>query len=310
MYDNMTLEKTNKIDKKRKECISMAENTNIETRNMGQELTQAVQAKTEQPENDRRVLMQNVYDTNMQAVKDGIEGDVMTNGTITEKRNFMSNVMSANLYGKQLATKDNPVTVPDIELDADNNIKLTLQEYTPPEVSYDLGKVNTLSNHVAVSGTMSKDEISARNSMKDVNAYVEAKQEGKGDSYQTSSERVSSNISESSKNTKSVANAATLGAGVGAGAGAAVGTIVPGVGTAIGAGVGTGVGVVTTMIGNNIGKSTKNVKTLVESRTSSVADKVVTQAINADKRSTRITQAEALSNSIESAEKSSEAEFV
>lgn len=308
----MTLEKTNKIDKKRKECISMAENTNIETRNMGQELTQAVQAKTEQPENDRRVLMQNVYDTNMQAVKDGIEGDVMTNGTITEKRNFMSNVMSANLYGKQLATKDNPVTVPDIELDADNNIKLTLQEYTPPEVSYDLGKVNTLSNHVAVSGTMSKDEISARNSMKDVNAYVEAKQEGKGDSYQTSSERVSSNISESSKNTKSVANAATLGAGVGAGAavGSAVGSIVPGVGTAIGAGVGTGVGVVTTMIGNNIGKSTKNVKTLVESRTSSVADKVVTQAINADKRSTRITQAEALSNSIESAEKSSEAEFV
>ena len=281
----------------------MSKNTNIDTKNMGQELIQAVQAKAEQPENDRRALMQSVYDTNMQAVKDGIEGDVMTNGTVTEKRNFMSNVMSANLYGKQLATKDNPVTVPDIELDADNNIKLTLQEYTPPEVSYDLGKANTLSNQVAMSGAMSKDEISARSSMKDVNAYVEAKQEGKGESYQTSSEQ----LFNKSQKISSV---------VGIGMGAAVGnTFVPGVGTVIGAGVGTkvgaSIGAVSGAIGNKLSDAAKSATNfLVESRTSSVADKAVTQAINVDKRSTRIAQAEALSNSVESAEKSSEAEFI
>lgn len=281
----------------------MSKNTNIDTKNMGQELIQAVQAKAEQPENDRRALMQSVYDTNMQAVKDGIEGDVMTNGTVTEKRNFMSNVMSANLYGKQLATKDNPVTVPDIELDADNNIKLTLQEYTPPEVSYDLGKANTLSNQVAMSGAMSKDEISARSSMKDVNAYVEAKLEGKGESYQTSSEQ----LFNKSQKISSVA---------GMGMGAAVGnTFVPGVGTVIGAGVGTkvgaSIGAVSGAIGDKLSDAAKSATNfLVESRTSSVADTAVTQAINADKRSTRIAQAEALSNSVESAEKSSEAEFI
>lgn len=290
----------------------MADNTNVETKNMGQELAQVVNAKLEQPENDRRALMQGVYDTNMQAVKDGIESDVMKNGTIDDKRNFMSNVMSANLYGKQLATKDNPTIIPDIELDADNNIKLTLQDYTPPEMSYDLGSAKTLSNQVAVVGTMSKDEMEARSSMKDVNAYVEAKQDGKGDSFQTSSEKVFSKVVESSNSAKNIAGAATLGTGVGLGAavGSAFGSIVPGAGTAIGAGVGAGVGVVTTMIGNKIGKPTKNAKTLVESRTSSVADKAVSQVINADKRSTRIAQAEALSNSVESAEKSSEAEFI
>lgn len=291
------------------------QNENIEKKDMGQELTHLVQEKAAQPSNDRRNLMQNVYDANMQSVKDGLENDVMGNGTLDEKRDFMKNVMSANLYGKQLATKDNPVTVPDIEVDDKTGaISLTLQDYTPPEISYEIGSakdmknsmaLNDMKNRMALNDTMSVDERDVRTSMRKVNAYVDSKQDTstpytKSDGFSGTINKVKESVEK-----VSVKEAGITGARVGATVGSALGGI--GVGTGIGAGIGGAIGVAGSNVVNALKGSEK--KNVVESRRNSI-DKTVSDVIKADKKSSRIAQAEALSSNIKSDEKSSEAEFV
>ena len=49
----------------------------------------------------KRKLMESTYATNMQAVQDGINSKVMETGSLDDRREFMANVASANLYGKQ-----------------------------------------------------------------------------------------------------------------------------------------------------------------------------------------------------------------
>lgn len=282
------------------------QNENIEKKDMGQELTHLVQEKAAQPSNDRRNLMQNVYDANMQSVKDGLENDVMGNGTLDEKRDFMKNVMSANLYGKQLATKDNPVTVPDIEVDDKTGaISLTLQDYTPPEISYEIGSAKDMKNSMALNDTMSVDEKDVRTSMRKVNAYVDSKQDTstpytKSDGFSGTINKVKESVEK-----VSVKEAGITGARVGATVGSALGGI--GVGTGIGAGIGGAIGVAGSNVASALKASEK--KNVVESRRNSI-DKTVSDVIKADKKSSRIAQAEALSSNIKSDEKSSEAEFV
>lgn len=282
------------------------QNENIEKKDMGQELTHLVQEKAAQPSNDRRNLMQNVYDANMQSVKDGLENDVMGNGTLDEKRDFMKNVMSANLYGKQLATKDNPVTVPDIEVDDKTGaISLTLQDYTPPEISYEIGSAKDMKNSMALNDTMSVDERDVRTSMRKVNAYVDSKQDTstpytKSDGFSGTINKVKESVEK-----VSVKEAGITGARVGATVGSALGGI--GVGTGIGAGIGGAIGVAGSNVASALKASEK--KNVVESRRNSI-DKTVSDVIKADKKSSRIAQAEALSSNIKSDEKSSEAEFV
>ena len=282
------------------------QNENIEKKDMGQELTHLVQEKAAQPSNDRRNLMQNVYDANMQSVKDGLENDVMGNGTLDEKRDFMKNVMSANLYGKQLATKDNPVTVPDIEVnDKTGAISLTLQDYTPPEISYEIGSAKDMKNSMALNDTMSVDEKDVRTSIRRVDAYVDSKQDTstpytKSDGFSGTINKVKESVEK-----VSVKEAGITGARVGATVGSALGGI--GVGTGIGAGIGGAIGVAGSNVASALKASEK--KNVVESRRNSI-DKTVSDVIKADKKSSRIAQAEALSSNIKSDEKSSEAEFV
>lgn len=282
------------------------QNENIEKKDMGQELTHLVQEKAAQPSNDRRNLMQNVYDANMQSVKDGLENDVMGNGTLDEKRDFMKNVMSANLYGKQLATKDNPVTVPDIEVDDKTGaISLTLQDYTPPEISYEIGSAKDMKNSMALNDTMSVDEKDVRTSIRRVDAYVDSKQDTstpytKSDGFSGTINKVKESVEK-----VSVKEAGITGARVGATVGSALGGI--GVGTGIGAGIGGAIGVAGSNVASALKASEK--KNVVESRRNSI-DKTVSDVIKADKKSSRIAQAEALSSNIKSDEKSSEAEFV
>lgn len=254
------------------------------TKDMGKEVMQTMQDKSAQPENDRRTIMQNVYDTSMQSVQSGIENDIWNKGSLTEKREFMANVMSANLYGKQLATKDNPVMIPDIEVDdRTEKVSLTMSEYRPPEVTYEMGSSKGLSNSVALTESTSSQEKDVRNSMKDVHSYVDAKQEGKGDEFVTTAQK---------DKVKDVATTATpvgCAAGIGAKAGAMFG--VPGM----------AVGGVAGAVMGAYGK-----KSLVESRVST-PEKAVSQAISADKRSSRLAQAEALVSNVKT--ESNEVEY-
>lgn len=68
-----------------------------ESVDMGQALQDTMTEKNEAPENDKKQLMQTIYDGNMKAVQDGITNDVMSKGTLDEKRAFFENVASANL---------------------------------------------------------------------------------------------------------------------------------------------------------------------------------------------------------------------
>lgn len=262
----------------------MANTTKDMGKDMGKEVMQTMQDKSAQPENDRRAIMQNVYDTSMQSVQSGIENDIWNKGSLTEKREFMANVMSANLYGKQLATKDNPVMIPDIEVDdRTEKVSLTMSEYRQPEVTYEIGSSKGLSNSVALTESTSSQEKDVRNSMKDVHSYVDAKQEGKGNEFVTTAQK---------DKVKDVATTATLvggAAGIGAKAGAIFG--VPGM----------AVGGVAGAVMGAYGK-----KSLVESRVST-PEKAVSQAISADKRSSRLAQAEALVSNVKT--ESNEVEY-
>lgn len=291
---------------------------------------------------DKRKLMQSTYETNMKAVQDGIDTKVMENGSLNDRRDFMANVASANLYGKQLSTKENPYVVPDIEVDdKTNQIKLNMQEYIPPEktASIELGE-NTKKNQKVMDDMESKNEKDAKESLNTLNEYADEKavsgaKKAKG---KISRENINEDVKDTvSKDRKAFGIMGGAGGALAAGAtGAAIGsTVAPGVGTVVGAGVGAISG---TAVGKTIGKAVghvggtlvngvvgavrkapTNIGThVVESRTATASDKAVTKAIRADvkesssktKQDDRIARAEAMASNVQTSEKSSEAEFV
>lgn len=258
----------------------------------------------------KRKLMESTYATNMQAVQDGINSKVMETGSLDDRREFMANVASANLYGKQLATKDHPYVVPDIEVDDKTGlIKLNMQEYTPPEKTKStvLG-FNTPKNKELMDDMESKHEKDAKDSLHTLNEYADEKavsgvHRAKG---MISRENITEDVKGAVANDRNLFG--VLGGAGGAlaagAAGAAVGSAVaPGVGTVVGA-----VRKVPTNFGTNV----------VESRTATASDKAVTTAIRADvkdsvsktKQDDRIARAEAMASNVKTSEKTSEAEFV
>ena len=290
----------------------------------------------------KRKLMESTYATNMQAVQDGINSKVMETGSLDDRREFMANVASANLYGKQLATKDHPYVVPDIEVDDKTGlIKLNMQEYTPPEKTKStvLG-FNTPKNKELMDDMESKHEKDAKDSLHTLNEYADEKavsgvHRAKG---MISRENITEDVKGAVANDRNLFG--VLGGAGGAlaagAAGAAVGSAVaPGVGTVVGAGVGVLKG---SVLGHTVGKAVGHVggtlvngivgavrkvptnlgTNVVESRTATASDKAVTKAIRADvkdsvsktKQDDRIARAEAMASNVKTSEKSSEAEFV
>ena len=296
--------------------------------------------KDTQTTEDKRKLMQSTYATNMQAVQDGINSKVMETGSLNDRREFMANVASANLYGKQLSTKENPYVVPDIEAD-DRGITLHMIKYVPPEEmkSIDIGE-NTKKNQKVMGDMESNHEKDAKKSLHILNEYADEKaasgvQKAKG---KISRENITEDVKGAVANDRKLFG--VLGGAGGAlaagAAGAAVGSAVaPGVGTVVGAGVGALKG---SALGHTVGKTVGHVggtlangvvgavrkvptnlgTNVVESRTATVSDKAVTKAIRADvkesvskaKQDDRIARAEAMASNIQTSEKSSEAEFV
>lgn len=282
----------------------------------------------------KRKLMESTYATNMQAVQDGINSKVMETGSLDDRREFMANVASANLYGKQLATKDHPYVVPDIEVDDKTGlIKLNMQEYTPPEKTKStvLG-FNTPKNKELMDDMESKHEKDAKDSLHTLNEYADEK--AVSGVHRAKGMISRENITEDVKG--AVANDRNLFGVLGGAAGAAVGSAVaPGVGTVVGAGVGVLKG---SVLGHTVGKAVGHVggtlangivgavrkvptnlgTNVVESRTATASDKAVTKAIRADvkdsvsktKQDDRIARAEAMASNVKTSEKSSEAEFV
>lgn len=298
--------------------------------------------KDTQISEDKRKLMQYTYTTNMQAVQDGINSKVMETGSLDDRREFMANVASANLYGKQLSTKEHPYIVPDIEVDdKTNEIKLHMQKYMPPEEtkSISLGE-NTKKNQKVMDDMESKHEKDAKDSLHTLNEYADEKaasgvHKAKG---MISRENITEDVKGAVANDRNLFG--VLGGAGGAlaagAAGAAVGSAVaPGVGTVVGAGVGVLKG---SVLGHTVGKAVGHVggtlangivgavrkvptnlgTNVVESRTATVSDKAVTKAIRADVKDTvsktkqdeRIARAEAMASNVKTSEKSSEAEFV
>lgn len=298
--------------------------------------------KDTQISEDKRKLMQYTYTTNMQAVQDGINSKVMETGSLDDRREFMANVASANLYGKQLSTKEHPYIVPDIEVDdKTNEIKLHMQKYMPPEEtkSISLGE-NTKKNQKVMDDMESKHEKDAKDSLHTLNEYVDEKavsgvHRAKG---MISRENITEDVKGAVANDRNIFG--VLGGAGGAlaagAAGAAVGSAVaPGVGTVVGAGVGVLKG---SVLGHTVGKAVGHVggtlangivgavrkvptnlgTNVVESRTATASDKAVTKAIRADvkdsvsktKQDDRIARAEAMASNVKTFEKSSEAEFV
>lgn len=298
--------------------------------------------KDTQISEDKRKLMQYTYTTNMQAVQDGINSKVMETGSLDDRREFMANVASANLYGKQLSTKEHPYIVPDIEVDdKTNEIKLHMQKYMPPEEtkSISLGE-NTKKNQKVMDDMESKHEKDAKDSLHTLNEYVDEKavsgvHRAKG---MISRENITEDVKGAVANDRNLFGAlGGAGGALAAGAaGAAVGSAVaPGVGTVVGAGVGVlkgsvlghavgkAVGHVGGTLANGIVGAVRKVPTnlgtnVVESRTATASDKAVTKAIKADvkdsvsktKQDDRIARAEAMASNVKTSEKSSEAEFV
>lgn len=298
--------------------------------------------KDTQISEDKRKLMQYTYTTNMQAVQDGINSKVMETGSLDDRREFMANVASANLYGKQLSTKEHPYIVPDIEVDdKTNEIKLHMQKYMPPEEtkSISLGE-NTKKNQKVMDDMESKHEKDAKDSLHTLNEYVDEKavsgvHRAKG---MISRENITEDVKGAVANDRNLFGAlGGAGGALAAGAaGAAVGSVVaPGVGTVVGAGVGVLKG---SVLGHTVGKAVGHVggtlangivgavrkvptnlgTNVVESRTATASDKAVTKAIRADvkdsvsktKQDDRIARAEAMASNVKTSEKSSEAEFV
>lgn len=298
--------------------------------------------KDTQISEDKRKLMQYTYTTNMQAVQDGINSKVMETGSLDDRREFMANVASANLYGKQLSTKEHPYIVPDIEVDdKTNEIKLHMQKYMPPEEtkSISLGE-NTKKNQKVMDDMESKHEKDAKDSLHILNEYADEKavsgvHRAKG---MISRENITEDVKGAVANDRNFFGAlGGAGGALAAGAaGAAVGSAVaPGVGTVVGAGVGVlkgsvlghavgkAVGHVGGTLANGIVGAVRKVPTnlgtnVVESRTATASDKAVTKAIRADvkdsvsktKQDDRIARAEAMASNVKTSEKSSEAEFV
>ena len=298
--------------------------------------------KDTQISEDKRKLMQYTYTTNMQAVQDGINSKVMETGSLDDRREFMANVASANLYGKQLSTKEHPYIVPDIEVDdKTNEIKLHMQKYMPPEEtkSISLGE-NTKKNQKVMDDMESKHEKDVKDSLHTLNEYVDEKavsgvHRAKG---MISRENITEDVKGAVANDRNLFGAlGGAGGALAAGAaGAAVGSAVaPGVGTVVGAGVGVLKG---SVLGHTVGKAVGHVggtlangivgavrkvptnlgTNVVESRTATASDKAVTKAIRADvkdsvsktKQDDRIARAEAMASNVKTSEKSSEAEFV
>lgn len=225
----------------------------------------------------KRKLMESTYATNMQAVQDGINSKVMETGSLDDRREFMANVASANLYGKQLATKDHPYVVPDIEVDDKTGlIKLNMQEYTPPEKTKStvLG-FNTPKNKELMDDMESKHEKDAKDSLHTLNEYADEK--AVSGVHRAKGMISRENITEDVKG--AVANDRNL-FGVLGGAGGALAA------GAAGAAVGSA----------------------VASALAIRAD--VKDSVSKTKQDDRIARAEAMASNVKTSEKSSEAEFV
>lgn len=89
------------------------------------------------PENDKKKQMQMLYDTSLQSVQNGLKQDILQTGTLDDKRDFFVHVMSAGLYGKQLAAANGkPYVVPEIEVqDNTDAISVDLRQFVPTCVS-------------------------------------------------------------------------------------------------------------------------------------------------------------------------------
>lgn len=264
--------------------------TGNKNKDMGRVVEAAMIAKKDVPVNDKKQLMETIYNGNMEAVQKGLDSDVLNKGSLQEKRNFFENVASANLYGKQLAgANEKAYKVPDIEVDdVTGKISLTLQDYTPPTMSYEMGSMQDKKTARAMDDVMSKNEQNVHKSIRDVNSYVDLKQDGSAKDAARKTVGLSRGFGSVVKDV-----------GLGAATGAGFGTIVPGVGTAIGAGVGAAMG--------GVGGIAHTVRhSMIESR-QSAGEQAASKAIRADakevkhsSRQDRIAQAEAISGNIQS----------
>lgn len=109
-------------------------------------MKETIDGLNEQQGTAKRDLYNQLYETNMEKVQDGLKADVWNQGTLEEKREFMQSVMSANVSGKLAATKDNPKLVPDVTYTENGTLNLEFQEYTPAETTIELGQAKGKDN--------------------------------------------------------------------------------------------------------------------------------------------------------------------
>ena len=346
----------------------------------GERLQELMESKAVAPEDNKRELMQKIYDQNMEKVREGLESNVMMHNDLAAKKEFMANVLSANMYGKQLATDEKPYMVPELREAENGTISLALEEYKPSKevASIEIGTTKDFTTNVAMH-TQDSTEKSVEESLDKVDKYVDAKYSGKNDVTNngaaknndlfsndarvgldkeqvlrslgvTSDKNVSKDIMKGAM--KGAAVGSVMMPGTGTALGAAVGatkqavenvvTNMPVHGAALGAAVGAAVGatkqavenVVTNMPGHavvmgavgatkqaveNVARTGTTVN-MVESRQlrdmvelrQSRNENIVDNVLRADAKSShqdRVAQAEALSSSVASDDKSNEAQL-
>ena len=296
----------------------------------GERLQEAMESKAAAPEDNKRELLQNIYDRSMEEVRKGLESNVMMYGDNAAQKQFMANVLAANMSGKQLATDENPYVVPELYEDENGKLSLVLEEYRPSKeiASVEIGTTKDVTTGI-VMHNQDSIEKSVEESLDKVDKYVDAKYSGKN----LDKEQVLRSLGVTSdKNvSKDIMKGAMKGAAVGS-------VMMPGTGTALGAAVGATKqaveSVVTNMPGHavvmgavgatkqaveNVARTGTTVN-MVESRQlrdmvelrQSRNENIVDNVLRADAKSShqdRVAQAEALSSGVASDGKSNEAQL-
>ena len=196
----------------------------------GERLQEAMESKAAAPEDNKRELLQNIYDRSMEEVRKGLESNVMMYGDNAAQKQFMANVLAANMSGKQLATDENPYVVPELYEDENGKLSLVLEEYRPSKeiASVEIGTTKDVTTGI-VMHNQDSIEKSVEESLDKVDKYVDAKYSGKN----LDKEQVLRSLGVTSdKNvSKDIMKGAMKGAAVGS-------VMMPGTGTALGAAVG------------------------------------------------------------------------
>ena len=192
----------------------------------GERLQEAMESKAAAPEDNKRELLQNIYDRSMEEVRKGLESNVMMYGDKAAQKQFMANVLAANMSGKQLATDENPYVVPELYEDENGKLSLVLEEYRPSKeiASVEIGTTKDVTTGI-VMHNQDSIEKSVKESLDKVDKYVDAKYSGKNDVTNNLGVTSDKNVS------KDIMKGAMKGAAVGS-------VMMPGTGTAIGAAVG------------------------------------------------------------------------